>query len=107
MTVDYTYCPAGDNIALLERLDAAGVIYDYRCNYALGGQFFLELYNSLGDDAFSEGLRNLYFASLVEDYTDEFDGSQVGIRQIQDAFQSHARTVAPIVDKWYHGTSSQ
>ena len=107
VTVDYTYCPAGDNIALLERLDAAGVIYDYRCNYALGGQFFLELYNSLGDDAFSEGLRNLYLASLVEDYTDEFDGSPVGIRQIQDAFQSHASAVAPIIDKWYHGSSPQ
>ncbi len=39
VTIDHTYCPAGDNIALLERLDAAGVIYDYRCNYALGGQF--------------------------------------------------------------------
>ena len=107
VTVDYTYCPAGDNIALLERLDAAGVIYDYRCNYALGGQFFLELYNSLGDDAFSEGIRNLYLSSVVEDYTDEFDGSPVGIRQIQDAFRSHAATVAPIIDKWYHGSSPQ
>jgi len=105
VTIAYTYCPAGDNIALLERLDAAGVIYDYRCNYALGGQFFLELYNALGDAAFREGLRNLYLMSLVEDYTDEFDGSPVGIRQIQDAFQSHATPVAKIIDKWYHGTT--
>ena len=104
ISIDYTYCPAGDNIALLERLDAAGVIYDYRCNYALGGQFFLELYETLGDAAFREGLRNLYLSSLVEDYIDEFDGSPVGIRQIQDAFQSHATAVAPIIDKWYHGT---
>ena len=104
VTIDHTYCPAGDNIALLERLDAAGVIYDYRCNYALGGQFFLELYDTLGDAAFRVGLRNLYLASLVEDYADEFDGSPVGIRQIQDAFQSHSTLVAPIIDKWYHGT---
>ena len=75
VTIDHTYCPAGDNIALLERLDAAGVIYDYRCNYALGGQFFLELYQTLGDAAFRQGLRNLYLTSLVEDYADEFDGS--------------------------------
>ena len=107
VTIDYTYCSAGDNIALLERLDAAGVIYDYQCNYALGGQFFLELYNTLGDAAFREGLRNLYLASLVEDYADEFDGSPVGIRQIQDAFQSHATTVAPLINKWYHGTTPQ
>ena len=105
VTTEHTYCPAGDNIALLERLDAAGVIYDYRCNYALGGQFFLEIYNTLGDAAFREGLRNLYLASLVEDYADEFDGSPVGIRQIHDAFQSHSDAVAPIINKWYHGTS--
>ena len=105
VTIEYTYCPAGDNIALLERLDAAGVIYDYRCNYALGGQFFLEIYNSLGNSTFREGLRNLYLASLVEDYADEFDGSPVGIRQIHDAFQSHSDAVAPIIDKWYHGAS--
>ncbi|MYC32230.1 MAG: M1 family metallopeptidase [Chloroflexi bacterium] len=105
ISIDYTYCSAGDNIALLERLDAAGVIYDYRCNYALGGQFFLELYNTLGDAVFREGLRNLYLSSLVEDYADEFDGSPVGIRQIQDAFQSHSTVVAPIIDKWYHGTA--
>lgn len=103
VTIDYTYCPAGDNIALLERLDAAGVIYDYRCNYALGGQFFLEIYDTLGDAAFREGLRNLYLASLVEDYADEFDGSPVGIRQIHDAFHSHSDAVSPIIDKWYHG----
>ena len=105
VAIDYTYCSDAGDIALLERLDAAGVIYDYRCNYALGGQFFLELYNTLGDAAFREGLRNLYLASLVEDYADEFDGSPVGIRQIHDAFQSHSDAVAPIIDKWYHGTS--
>lgn len=104
VSIDYTYCPAGDNIALLERLDAAGVIYDYRCNYALGGQFFLELYETVGDTPFREGLYNLYLMSLVEDYADELDGSPVGIRQIQDAFQTHSTLVAPIVDKWYHGT---
>ncbi len=105
VTIYYTHCPAGDNIALLERLDAAGVIYDYRCNYALGGQFFLELYKTLGEAAFRKGLRNLYLTSLVEDYADEFDGSPVGIRQIQDAFQSDSAVVAPLIDKWYHGTA--
>jgi len=105
VAIDYAYCPAGENIALLERLDAAGVIYDYRCNYALGGQFFLEIYNTLGNAAFREGLRNLYLASLVEDYADEFDGSPVGIRQIHDAFHSHSGAVSPIIDKWYHGTA--
>ncbi len=105
VTINYTYCPDADSIALLERLDAAGVIYDYRCNYALGGQFFLELYQTLGDATFRQGLRNLYLTSQVEDYADEFDGSPVGIRQIQDAFQSHNAAVAPVIDKWYHGTA--
>ena len=105
VTVNFTYCPDADNIGLLERLDAGGVIYDYRCNYALGGQFFLELYNTLGDATFRQGLHILYQMSLVEDYADEFDGSPVGIRQIQDAFQSDTSTVAPIIDKWYHGRS--
>ena len=52
VATDYTYCPDADHIALIERLDAAGVIYDYRCNYALGGQFFLELYETVGDACF-------------------------------------------------------
>ena len=78
-----------------------------RCNYALGGQFFLDLYNALGDAAFREGLHSLYLASLVEDYADEFDGSPVGIRQIQDAFQLDSDVVAPLIDKWYHGTIPQ
>lgn len=105
VTIDHTYCPDADSIALLERLDAAGVIYDYRCNYALGGQFFLELYQALGDASFRQGLRNLYLMSQVEDYADEFDGSPVGIRQIQDAFQNHNAAVDPLIDKWYHGTA--
>ena len=105
VSIDYTYCSAGDNIALLERLDAAGVIYDYDCNYALGGQFFFDLYKALGDAEFRKGMRDLYLMSQVEDNAGEFDGSPVGIRQIQDAFQAHASEVAPIIDKWYHGTA--
>lgn len=107
VTIDYSYCPAGDNIAMLERLDAAGVIYDYQCNYALGGQFFLELYDTVRDAAFREGMRSLYLMSLVDDFLYEFDGSPVGIRQIQDAFEAGSAAVAPVIDQWYHGTTSQ
>ena len=105
VAINHTRCSDADHIALLERLDAAGVIYDYQCNYALGGQFFLGLYNALGSTAFRQGLRNLYLQSQIEDYADQFDGSPVGIRQIEDAFQPHAAAVAPIINKWYHGTT--
>ena len=82
VTTEHTYCPASGNIALLERLDAAGVIYGLSLQLcSLGGQFFLEIYNTLAMPLSVRGCENLYLASLIEDYADEFDGSPVGIRQ--------------------------
>ena len=103
--IAYDYCSAGDNIALLERLDAGGVIYDYDCNYALGGQFFLDLYRTLGDRAFREGVRRLYLMSQVEDDADSYDGTKVGIRHIEDAFQPDHALADAVIDRWYHGVA--
>ena len=103
--IAYDYCSAGDNIALLERLDAGGVIYDYDCNYALGGQFFLDLYRTLGDRAFREGVRRLYLMSQVEDDADSYDGTKVGIRHIEDAFQPDYALADAVIDRWYHGVA--
>ena len=97
------YCADADHLALLDRLDAGGVIYDYGCNYALGGPFFLELYRALGDREFREGLRKLYLMSQVEDDADDYDGTRVGIRHIEEAFDIQA--AGPVIARWYHGTS--
>jgi hypothetical protein len=97
------YYHASDHIALLERLDAAGVIYDYECLDALGGQLFLELYHALGEQDFRKGLRRLYSMSQGADGYDGHHGAQVGIRQVEDAFSSgEARAV---IAHWYHGAA--
>ena len=101
--IAYDYCPDGDHIALLERLDAGGVLYDYECIYALGGRFFLELHRTLGDQEFREGLRRLYLMSRITDEDDGHDATRVGIRHIEDAFPSDEARV--IIARWYHGAA--
>ncbi len=52
-------CEYTNNIAELERLTALGNDYVFDCNYSLGEGFFLDLYRTLGDQSFREGLRSL------------------------------------------------
>ena len=94
-------CEYTDNIAELERLAALGNDYVFDCNYSLGEGFFLDLYRTLGDQAFREGLRRLYLMALVEDDVDYFEGTLVGISHVADAFQSNAAKA--VIDHWYHG----
>ena len=65
-------CEYTDNIAELERLTALGNDDVFICNYSLGEGFFLDLYRTLDDQAFREGLRRLYRMTLVEDDIDDY-----------------------------------
>ena len=70
------------------------------CNYPLGEAIFLDLYHSLGEDTFSQGLRRLYLKDLHDDPTDECEGTQLRICHLISAFKTNAsEDVAAKVDE--------
>ena len=70
------------------------------CNYPLGEAIFLDLYQSLGEDTFSQGLRRLYLKDLHDDPTDECEGTQLRICHLISAFKTNvSEDVAAIVDE--------
>ena len=96
-------CEYTDNIAELERLTALGNDDVFECNYSLGEGFFLDLYHTLGDQAFREGLLRLYRIALIEDDADGYDGTRVGIHHVADAFPSDAAKT--VINHWYYGAT--
>ena len=70
------------------------------CNYPLGEAIFLDLYHSLGEDTFSQGLRRLYLKDLHDDPTDGCEGTQLRICHLISAFKTNAsEDVAAKVDE--------
>ena len=70
------------------------------CNYPLGEAIFLDLYHSLGEDTFSQGLRRLYLKDLHDDPTDECEGTQLRICHLISAFKTNvSEDVAAKVDE--------
>ena len=96
-------CEYTDNIVELERLSDLGNDDVFGCNYSLGEGFFLDLYFTLGDRLFREGLRRLYRMSLVEDDADDYEGTQVDISHVEDAFPSDAAKA--VIARWYYGVA--
>ena len=111
--VKVTNAPCGyvRTIAELENLGVTsedGADSAFTCNYALGERLFLDLYRSLDEDSFREGLRDLYLLSQVEDEDEMQDDTEVGIEHVKTAFKESEGTETPIIDviaaRWYDGT---
>ena len=99
-------CASAKTIADLEGLNAEYGTNAGRCFYSLGEQIFLDLYNSLGEDTFRQGFRSLYLKSQVEDYSDDCEGTDLGICHLVAAFKADvsdevAAQVDEIVGRWY------
>ena len=62
----------------------------FRCNYYLGQMLFQELLEDLGEEEFSERLRELYRLSLAEQEEDRTPG----IGAVREVFEDQADTVA-------------
>ena len=108
-------CSLANNIAELVRVEAdPDVIFSSACNHILGRGMFLELYDSLGDAAFRQGLRNLYLMS-AEDVAawylpGECGGIDAGLCHLTAAFSTgmtpEQRAIADeIITRRYFGTS--
>ena len=69
----------------------------HTCNYRLGQRFFLDMYHTIGEEAFRRGIRNYYL------------GEAEGLSGIKAAFQKDAITkifndVDTVIARWYYGT---
>ena len=102
-------CGYARTIAELETLDPARIgESEYTCNYALGERLFVDLYRSLDEDSFREGLRDLYLLSQVEEEVEMQEETEVGIEQVRTAFKGDEDEDGSIVEtiaaRWYDGT---
>ena len=99
-------CTLFQNIAELERVAPEKGTSGYRCYYSLGERLFLDLYNSLHEDTFRQGLRDLHLKSVREDATDRCEGTDLGVCHLEAAFKASASaqvaaTVDEVVERWY------
>ena len=67
----------------------------FRCNHYLGFQFFRELLETMGREAFFAGIRDLYHLSLATQHS----GGRSGIAEVRKAFSNQSE----IVEKHWSG----
>ena len=99
-------CASAKTIAELESLYDRKDSSANNCNFWLGEAIFLDLYHSLGEDTFRQGFRSLYLKSQTEDYSDDCEGTELGICHLVAAFkadvsEAQAAKVDEIVARWY------
>ena len=108
-SVEVTNDPCGyvKTIAELEALEVTsedGSYSAFGCNYSLGERLFLDLYRTLGEEVFSQGLRDLYILSQ----TVQEDDAEVGIEHVKTAFKNGNQTTDSLIEiigaRWYDGT---
>ncbi len=97
--VDRLPCAHAGNIAELESLSVASDDIEFGCNYSLGERIFLDLYRTLGEERFRQGIRELYLASEIEDDVDD-----LGIEYVREAFRSGGGAASAVISRWYDGT---
>ncbi len=110
-------CPLADTLGALDRLaweNREGGDDVYRgsgCAYSLGRGLFLDLYETLGDEAFRQGFTRLYVAMRDEAHEAACAGVERGACYVRRAFAGDAAPksgalAAPVIDRWY-GTTGE
>ena len=97
-------CGYASSIIELKSLGISRGGIEFRCNYSLGERLFVDLYLTLGDERFRQGLHALYLASEIEDDADGRRGTSEGIEQIREAFRSDDGAESTVIARWYNGT---
>ena len=97
-------CGYAGSIAELESLGISKGDIEFRCNYSLGERFFVDLYLTLRDERFRQGLRDLYLASEIEDDADDRRGTSVGIEHVRETFRTDDEARSTFIARWYNGT---
>ena len=86
-------CARVRTIAELEQTDY------YPCTYTLGKRIFLDLYRTVGYDAFRVGVNRLY--SVLRGRHIDIDDLRASFK---DAAPGHAEAIDAIIARWYDGT---
>ena len=91
----------------VKTLAASELIEDSRCARNLGERFFLDLYQTLGEDAFLQGFRALYRMRLVDNPDDDcFECTDLNVHHVLEAFTTNvpeevAAKSKEVLVKWY------
>ena len=112
-------CGVADNLSGLDRLywdlfdsgqpvrtrDLGG------CPYSLGRGLFLDLQETLGDEAFRQGFAALYLSLRDDKHFDRCRGRERGLCYVKEAFVANAAPEAAllageVIEHWYHGPGS-
>ncbi len=88
------------NLAELEGLNTVPGDVHFACNYEFGVQLFVDLHDTLGEETFRAGFRNLYLKRQQDDTFDDCEGTYLGICHVAAAFKSSvSEEVAEQVDE--------
>ncbi len=109
-------CSLADTLSDLDRLyeelsesgQSTAIIRESGCAYSLGRGLFLDLYETLGDEAFRRGFGRLYVSMRDEERDDQCAGLEEGLCYVKAAFVADATPESaalaePVIDHWYHG----
>ena len=109
-------CSLGDTLSDLDQLyrelseseQSTAVIRQSGCAYSLGRGLFLDLYDTLGDEAFRRGFGRLYVAMRDGEMDDECTSLERGVCYVKaafvgDAMPESAALAEPVIARWYYG----
>ena len=102
-------CSLASNLSELDRLYLERVHSGRSgCHYALGRGLFLDLYETLGHDAFRQGFSALHLALRDDVHDDECSGLERGVCYVRAAFVTDAEPESAalaeaVIEHWYYG----
>ncbi len=109
-------CSLGDTLSDLDNIyreqfesgATSDAIYPSGCYYTLGRGLFLDLYDTLGDEAFRQAFGRLYVALRDEEHDAECSGQERGVCYVRTAFVDGAppgptALASPVIERWYYG----
>ena len=109
-------CSLGDTLSDLDLLyrelsesgQSTAIIRGSGCAYSLGRGLFLDLYQTMGHEAFRRGFGRLYVAMRDGEWDDECTGLELGVCYVRAAFVADAMPdsavlAEPVIARWYYG----
>ena len=90
----------------IKTLAATELLEDSSCARNLGERFFLDLYLTLGEDAFLQGFRALYRLRLADNPDDCRECTDLNVHHVLEAFTANvpedvAAKAKAVLLKWY------
>ena len=98
-------CAFAKGVMALENLAPERGEPAFDCNYSLGERLFVDLFRTVGEDAFWDGARNLYAASrALNAASPNGETAGAGIEEVRQAFGAASGDASETLARWYEGT---